>query len=120
MVKHLAVPVPYDDFDIATPAASEAAQSQVFGGSSWHDSDDGVDTGSEAGGSQAVAIHELEMERLAWLQRYWSTDRGFNLRLVSTADCEFPGAENGPLPRDFTGDESSEEDEWRHSFPAWA
>ena len=99
MQQQQTVPVPYDDFDIASSDASVASDDcdGAYGGS-WHSSD--------GGSSCSSSIEAHQQQRLEWLCRYWTvSDRKFNARLVETADVEFPKGIGDLIPEQLGADD---------------
>ena len=88
-----AVPVPYDEFDIATEssvAGSGSYEDEGFGGS-WHLSDIGSEDGSGVYAAAAASSSSQRQERDAWLEKYLSvSDVAYNERLVQEADRKWP------------------------------
>lgn len=95
-----------------------------FGGS-WHSSDDGPQICSDRQQDDCASEADFELrERFDWLCRYWSTDEGYNTKLVEEANRLYPAAAHEPIPSslslDAENDEDDDEDEWAFGTPSWA
>ena len=61
--------------------------------------------------SASSSVRAEQEDRFLWLSRYWSTDLGFNARLLVTADEEFPRGRDGPVPGNLRSSSSDEDEE---------